>query len=180
MHKRFLLVALLLAAFNASAAAPHAWKIKVKLLTLNPKIPSTISALDFGYQFELQYNLPSGLYVSASTTRYDHGRWGIGSTLGLAHKIGIVSPYAEINYNHVPTNNRRWLSLIGYDVGANIQIWQSIAPFIEVDNFFQHNKEAMQVGLGISLTPQWTLSGAYAWHFISGHSGANVKVSYSF
>ena len=176
--KKYLPIALLGISLNA-LAFQH-WNVKTEVLTLNPEIPTTISNLDLGYDFGVQYNLNPNLYTSVNTTRYDHSRWSYGATAGITDSAGYIRPYAEVNYNRVPTNNKQWLSLVGYDVGMNAYVFKGVIPYIEFDNFFQKQKEAMQVGLNVPIGKRFSIGGAFAWQPSNGHNGANVKMSVSF
>lgn len=174
------IISLALLSVSFKAFAFHHWRVQTEALTLNPEIPSTLSNLDLGYKLDIQYNVNANLYASVNTIRYPHDRWSVGTTIGLTDAAGYVHPYAEVNYNRVPTNNNRRLPLVGYDLGVTVHIFKHIIPCVEFDNFFQKQKESVQVGLNVQLRHRFSVGGTFAWQPANGSNGVNVKISYSF
>ena len=164
-----------------SLAAPsiNHWVITLKTLTLNNKIPSKLKNIDLGMQFKLEYKFNQNVYVAASTTRFNKNKWGMGATVGIQDNPAFIQPYSELNYIKVPVNNR-WLELIGYDVGTNINLTHGISPFVELDNFLQKNREAISGGVSFNVFKNISIGASYSKNIQNAANGFNVKTSYAF
>ncbi len=122
-----------------------------------------LSDIDWDFKFSLKTDFNGFVYSLINAEKFSHD-YGYGLKVGLQDPLDSVTPYSEITYNHLNSNQKMISSQqFDYDAGIKINRFSRLSPFLEADDFLDSKKWYIKAGAQFNVDNRFYLVGDYSF-----------------
>ncbi|NIT58782.1 MAG: hypothetical protein GWN00_21940 [Aliifodinibius sp.] len=122
-----------------------------------------LSDIDWDFKLSLKTEYNGFVYSFLNFSKFSND-YAYGATVGLQDPFDSVTPYSEITYNHLNSNNKMLSSQqFDYDTGIKINHFSRLSPFLEADDFLDSSRWYIKTGAQFNVDNRFYLIGDYAF-----------------